>query len=146
MNDTESCIKACNELLRGELSAIETYNQALEKFSDSPKKDTLRDILGDHEESADQLREHIFAMGGAPDSSSGPWGAFATAVEGTAKLLGESAALQALIEGEEHGKNEYEEALDDTDLMEETKATIRESLLARQIIHIEILENLRAAA
>jgi bacterioferritin (cytochrome b1) len=146
MKDTDSCIKACNKLLRGELSAIETYNQALEKFPDSPERPTLRSILGDHEDSADQLREHIFAMGGAPDASSGAWGAFATAVEGTAKLLGDSAALQALIEGEEHGRNEYEDALDDPDLMDEAKTAIRESLLSRQIEHVEILENLRRAA
>jgi bacterioferritin (cytochrome b1) len=145
MKSTESCIKACNKLLRGEISAIETYNQALEKFSGSSPGEALRSILGDHEDSADQLREHIFAMGGVPDASSGVWGRFATAVEGAAGLIGGTSALQALIGGEEHGRDEYEEALEDPELMEEAKAAIRASLLPRQIEHVSILEDLRAA-
>src|SRR5687768_9850261 len=98
MTNTDTCIKACNRLLRGELSAIETYNQALEKFSGSPETSTLERIRAEHEKNAAVLRDHIIEMGGTPDSDSGAWGSFAQAVEGTAKMLGESAALKALVE------------------------------------------------
>jgi rubrerythrin len=145
MNDIESCTAACNKLLRGELAAIETYSQALEKFADDPESSTLEQILSEHEESAEVLREHLAQMGAVPDMDSGAWGSFAQAVEGTAELFGESAALTALIEGEQHGISEYEEALDDPDVMEEAKATIQDTLLPRLFEHVAVLEQLRAA-
>ncbi|MES2923125.1 MAG: DUF2383 domain-containing protein [Verrucomicrobiota bacterium] len=145
MNTTESCIAACNKLLRGELSAVETYEQALEKFSSSPESRILEQIMDDHEDSALILRDHLSDMGGTPDSDSGAWGSFAKAVEGTAKLFGESAALQALREGEEHGISEYEEALNDNEVMEEIKGAIRGTLLPRLLAHLEALDGLRPA-
>jgi len=145
MNDSDSCIKVCNQLLRGELSAIETYLQAIEEFKDSPAEiEALEQILMDHENSAESLRDHLDEMGAIPDTDSGAWGAFAKAVEGTATLLGESAALMALKEGEEHGIREYEEALDNLDVMEDAKATIREQLLPRLMSHLPKLESLRS--
>jgi hypothetical protein len=145
MKNTESCIAACNKLLRGELSAVETYEQALEKFAGSPETHTLQAILADHEDSVFLLRDHLTQMGATPDSDSGPWGSFAKAVEGTAKLLGESAALQALKEGEQHGINEYEEALNDDEVMDEAKATIRGTLLPRLQSHLGALDALKSA-
>ncbi len=145
MTTTEACISACNKLLRGEISAIETNSQAIEKFFDSPESITLEQILADHQDSADALRDHISEMGGVADSESGPWGSFAKAVEGAAKLLGDSAALQALKEGEEHGISEYEEALESPDLMEDAKDTIRDTLLPRQLEHLAALNTLQAS-
>ena len=142
---TESCIDACNSLLRGELSAIETYRQALEKFSGGASGPVLREILAGHEENARLIREHILSMdGGEPATDSGVWGLFARAVEGSAKLLGESAALKALQEGEEHGMGEYEEALESDEVMEEMKDVIRERLRPSLAGHIQQLEALRA--
>jgi rubrerythrin len=143
MNDTNLCAEACNKLLRGEISAIETYTQAMEKFTDDPENAMLDQIRLDHEESAAVLREHLSEMGAVPDTDSGAWGSFAQAVEGTAKLLGESATLQALIEGEQHGISEYEEALDNSEVIEEAKASIRDTLLPSLIDHVETLERLR---
>lgn len=144
MNHNESCIKVCNSLLRGELSAIQTYDQALEKFSGSSETATLERIRAEHEESAQILRNHIADMGGTPDSDSGAWGSFAQAVEATAKLLGQSAALKALIEGEQHGIKEYEQALEKDEVMVEAKESIREALLPSLFDHVATLEALRA--
>lgn len=143
--NTPSCIDACNKLLRGELSAVETYNQAIEKFSGSTEGPILVELRSEHEQSVRELSEHVSAMGGTPDSESGPWGTFAAAVEGTAKMLGESAALTALIEGEKHGINEYQDALGDPEVMEEAKTSIRDHLLPRLLDHVTVLEGLRAA-
>ena len=43
---TDKCIEACNSLLRGEISAIETYNQAIEKFRNEilETRRELRDV------------------------------------------------------------------------------------------------------
>src|SRR5438093_12948373 len=95
---------------RGEISATETYQQALAKLGDTKGATELRRIHIEHREAANLLRQHVRGHGGKPDKGSGAWGTFAKAVEGTAKLLGDDAALKALKEGEEHGVKEYEDA------------------------------------
>ena len=145
MSDQDQCIDVCNSLLRGELSAVETYEQAIEKFSGGPEAAALQKIRAEHAESAAILRGHLHEMGAAPSDSSGAWGSFATAVEGTAKMLGESPALAALEQGEEHGISEYRDALDDGDVMEEIKSQIRSKLLPALESHLTTLKGLRTA-
>src|SRR5690606_31544821 len=84
---TEHCIDICNSLLRGEISAVETYTQAIEKFRDEPEVSLLEDIRRDHVESANRLRQNIHTMGGQPSNDSGAWGTWAKGVEGAAKLM-----------------------------------------------------------
>ena len=144
MNATHECIDVCNSLLRGELSAIETYDQALEKFENDTERSALRSIQSDHQNSAARLRDHLIDMGAEPATDSGAWGTFAKAVEGTAKLLGESPALAALQQGEEHGIDEYEEALRNEGVMAEIKTVIRQQLLPPLSEHIAALDRLKA--
>jgi len=144
MNATHECIDVCNSLLRGELSAVETYSQALEKFDSEIERSALRSIQSDHQNSVARLREHLNDMGAEAASESGAWGAFAKAVEGTAKMLGESPALAALKQGEVPGIDEYEEALRNSGVMEEIKAVIRHELLPPLSEHIAALDRLRA--
>src|SRR5207249_3419921 len=82
-----------NSLLRGELAATETYQQAMAKVHDEPGAADLRRIHLEHREAANTLRQHVRRHGGEPDHGSGAWGYFAKAFEGSAKLLGNAAAL-----------------------------------------------------
>ena len=104
-------VDTLNSLLRGELSATETYQQALTQLQGTQGYDDLKGIHREHREAANTLRQHVHHYGAKPDQGSGAWGAFAKAVEGTAKAFGTDAALKALKEGEEHGMKEYEKAL-----------------------------------
>ena len=133
-----------DSLLRGEMSAIETYRMAIEKLAGSNKPGVaeLQRIQRDHRDAADLLWHHLERKGERPSEGSGAWGAFAKAVEGTAKLLGNKAALKALKEGEEHGLKEYEEALDD-EISPELQSVIR-ALISRQQSHIQTLDRLLA--
>lgn len=133
-----------NSLLRGELSAVETYNQALSKLGDTKGAAELRRIHSQHREAAATLRQHVEQHGGQPDQTSGAWGAFARAVEGTAKLFGNDAALKALKEGEEHGINAYEKALRDTGLPADCGTLIRSRLLPQARAHLPVLDRLMA--
>ncbi|MBK1817003.1 DUF2383 domain-containing protein [Luteolibacter yonseiensis] len=142
MNNTQSCIEACNKLLRGEISAVETYTQALGKFDNSNSRSILQQIKEDHQRSADTLRSHLSEMGATPDSESGAWGKFAQAVEGVATLLGKSPAVAVLIQGEEHGIDEYEEALNDPGVMTEMKIVFRDIHIPRLQKHVALLEAL----
>ncbi len=109
----ETPVDTLNRLLRGELAATETYQQALAKLGDDPAAAEVRQIHVDHRTAANELRQHVHQLGGKPDQGSGAWGAFAKAVEGAAKLFGDKSALKALKEGEEHGVKDYEDALAD---------------------------------
>src|SRR5687768_8280690 len=94
--DPEDTADALDSLLRGEISAAETYGQAISKVEGRPEADTLRSIRDDHVAAANALRRHVVARGEEASTSSGAWGSFAKAVEGTAKLFGNASAFKAL--------------------------------------------------
>lgn len=113
---TKSSIDKLNSLLRGEMSAVETYQMALGKLDrTSTARDELLVNLKSHQDRVIALQDAIAAAGGTPAKSSGPWGTFAKIVEGTAKALGDKAAVAALEEGEDHGLKDYRAEVDDVD-------------------------------
>lgn len=132
---------AIDTLVKGELSAIETYRQALRKVGSGtlPGAELLR-IESEHEAAAGLLKERMRRRGEEPPQSSGMWGAWSKAVEGAAKVFGGKAAIKALKAGEEHGVHEYEVALKDEALDPEVKALIRRTLLPQTRAHIPVLE------
>ena len=134
-----------NRLLRGELAATETYQQALAKVGNEPRATELRRLHDEHRTAANELRQHIHQHGGKPDQGSGAWGAFAKSVEGAAKLFGNAAALKALKEGEERGMKDYNDALQDPNLPPECKTLIRTTLLPQTQAHIPVLDRLMSA-
>jgi uncharacterized protein (TIGR02284 family) len=144
MQATTTDVTALNSLLRGEMSALETYRDAREKLGEeSVLGAELLQIQLDHRDASDALWHHIEQHGGKPSEGSGPWGAFAKTVEGAAELLGGKAVLKALKEGEEHGLKDYQDALEDKDLPEDCKALIT-GLLTKQREHISTLDRLMA--
>ncbi|MCP3144632.1 DUF2383 domain-containing protein [Pyxidicoccus xibeiensis] len=112
MAQTGSDIETLNSFLRGEISAVETYRQALGHVSDDRLRGTLEECQHDHEHRVGELRERIRKLGGEPAESSGVWGTFSKLVQGGADLLGEKTAILALEEGEDHGLNDYQRDAD----------------------------------
>src|SRR5690606_11652226 len=96
-------VKQLNSFLRGELSAVETYDQALDKVDNAVAATILRENKASHATRVSLLEGEVRRLGGKPSEGSGTWGSFAMAVEGGAKLFGESAAVAALEEGEDDG-------------------------------------------
>ncbi|MES2440397.1 MAG: DUF2383 domain-containing protein [Verrucomicrobiota bacterium] len=138
--NSDHCISVCNRLLRGELSAVETYAQAIEKYSGSPVAAGLREIRSQHARSATLLSANVREMGGEPEKDSGAWGLFATAVQGAANLFGMGSAIESLQKGEETGLKDYQAALLDEGVMTDCKEMIRENLLPPVLNHIASLE------
>ena len=122
-------VETLNSFLRGELSAVETYRQALGHVSEQSRQ-RLEDNLQDHEQRVESLRERITRLGGTPSEGSGPWGAFAQLVQAGADVLGEQAAVQALEQGEDHGLADYQRDLSKTH--GESRSFVRMSLLPAQ--------------
>ena len=144
MQVTEKGFSCLNSLLRGELAATETYQQALAKVGDNPGAAELRRLHEEHRDAANTLRQHVRDHGGTPEHGSGAWGAFAKTVEGAAKVFGQSAALKALKEGEEQGISDYEKALKDENLAADCKTLISGRLLPQTRAHIPVLDRLMA--
>ena len=89
---------ALNSLLRGELSAVETYDQAMKKIEDPTVLTDLQRIRGEHSDAAVRLRDQVTRFGGTPSESSGPWGAFTAAVTATARTV-EAATSDGIDQG-----------------------------------------------
>lgn len=140
----ETQVEMLNELLKGELSAVETYRQALEKLGEDPNAVQLRVSQTDHQFAVTKLKAAVEEGGGTAATSSGAWGTWAKAVTGTAKLLGDTPALKALKEGEEHGIKEYQEALENANVSDKNKELIRRDLLPKQSEHIAVINRLMA--
>jgi uncharacterized protein (TIGR02284 family) len=139
-------VRQLNSLLRGEISAAETYRMAIDKLGESTDLNIsanvaiLRDMQEDHGRAAQVLRERIRSLGGEPADSSGAWGAWAQTVQGTANLFGDTSALKSLKEGEEHGLKDYQEAIDDVDAA--TASILHTQLIPNQQRHINLLDEL----
>jgi len=123
----EDVVGKLNSFLRGEISAVETYKQALEKVKDPPIRSQLQSCEEDHEHRIELLRERITNLGGKPDQSSGAWGVWAKLVQGGGDLLGDKTALKALEEGEDHGLDGYRKDLDELD--SETRIWVESAIL-----------------
>lgn len=136
-------LEQLNSLLRGEISAAETYRMAIDNLSPShPEANAglLQEIQKEHGRTAQTIRAHIRDLGGEPSDSSGAWGAWATAVQGTLNLFGDVAALKSLKEGEEHGLNDYREAMSSLDA--ESVKLIQNQIIPAQERHISVLDQL----
>lgn len=140
---TDKTMDTCNALLRGEISATETYAQAIAKYASTAEGKSLARIFAEHEKSADALRLLIQECGAEPSYSSGIWGGFVQALEGAATLMGESPALTILQQGEEHGRNVYLAALENADVSDQAKELIRQELLPPLTDHLNELQKLR---
>jgi osmotically-inducible protein OsmY len=146
---TEYEVDGLNRCLRSELSAIETYRQALDRdrqqYGGHGEFQRLSEILSEHEDAASRLRQSIRRAAGEPSTDSGAWGTWSKIVMGAAKLFGDKAALKALKEGEESGLAEYQRyqrefAGSDEDVR------LTSELMNRQQRHIRELDGLIAAA
>lgn len=126
----EKTCDTLNSFLRGELSAVETYRQAMEKITDPTLRPRLEENSRSHQDRAAKLRNRVAQLGGKPSEDSGPWGGFAKLVEGSAKAFGVKAALAALEEGEDHGLRMYKNDLDKLEVS--TRAFVEGELLPAQ--------------
>ena len=140
--DTKKDINQLNSFLRGELAAVETYIQAIERVGreDPIVASELDTCRQSHQRRVMALSEEVRRLGGNPSNSSGVWGGFAKLVEGGAKAFGKSAAIKALEQGEDHGRDDYKRGLSDLDPMERSFVEIQ--LLPEQLRTHEVVSRL----
>jgi len=135
-------VKHLNSFLRGEISAVETYNQAIKKLGSEPSiSSKLEGARNSHQQRVEVLREEISRLGGEPAEGSGVWGAFARLTEGGAQVLGKQAAIAALEEGEDHGRDDYKRDIED--LSPEGRRLVQSKLLPEQLRTHDTLSQLK---
>ena len=133
------------DLVKGERAAVETYKQVFEKYGTDATIDQLRTVSADHKKTMLTLEDIAKSKGISFSSDSGAWGSWAKVVTGSAKMLGEKAALKALKEGEEHGLKQYKDALDSDELPIEVRRAIKQDFIPSQQNHINIIDKLMKA-
>ena len=137
----QSTIERLNELVRGELASVETYDLALHAIRDSELMGPLRQIRNSHERRVNLLCERIRSLGGEPAKSSGVWGAFARAIQRGADMLGNRVALAALEEGEDQAKKRYTRDLDELYMAE--REFVERDLVPEQIRTLDLARSLQ---
>lgn len=134
--------EAIDEILRGEISATEAYEQVMKKVTDDPEIYRLRQFKLDHENAVQYWKKEARISGKIPEHDSSIWGTVVEAFIGTSKLIGEETALRALKKGEEHGLSNYEKMLESDKLSRLQKDEIRKTFIPRQMRHIESIKAL----
>jgi uncharacterized protein (TIGR02284 family) len=122
-----------NDLLRGELSAIESYNQAIKHLNQLNMMPILEEAHNCHVERANTLSKKVRDLGGQPVESSGVWGALAKILESGAHLFGDKATITVLEEGEDHGLEQYTTLCSDSNL--EVRSIVRQFLPKQELTH-----------
>lgn len=130
MGTMKSSVDQLNSFLRGEISAVETYDQAITKLQATTYASQLQECKRSHEQRVQLLKEQIRRLGGTPVDASGPWGAFAKLIEGGAKTVGDKVAIAALEEGEDHGLRDYKS--DIAKLDPEVRSFVEQRILPEQ--------------
>ena len=141
-------VKTIEKLLKEELSAMETYQQALDKFKVTGGQfmtNSLTPIMGAHRVAVSSLEALITKLGGTPQKGTGVWGSWAKLVLEGASLLGKQSTVMVLLEGEKIGEGDYQEALKDVTLSSELRTLIETKLLPAQQAHIRSLDRLMDA-
>lgn len=133
------------KLLKNELAAAETYHQALEKFEEEGQRNEvsyLEPIYEEHTQAVSELQEKIQQMGGSPTTDSGLWGSWSETVMSDAGMIGKDAMLNALLAGEKSGLDDYEEAMQDTDIPSDVSSLIQTKFVNCQQENIRVLNRL----
>jgi len=131
-----------DDLIRGEMAAVKAYDTLISKSRDKKELASLKAMRADHVKAVETLKAKNMNRDVAEDTRTvGPWGTFAESWVAGGKLFGDKAALRALRQGEEHGIDEYEEALEDDDISADIKRVIRDDLLPRQKAHLKTINS-----
>jgi len=141
-------MKTLEKLLKNELSAMETYQQVLDKLRADvalSEAENLMPIYEDHKAAVSSLQALTTRFGGTPTEVSGAWGVWAKLMLDGANILGNEVVLKALHEGETIGDKDYKEALLDTELPSDIRSLIETKLLLAQKAHISTLDRLLVA-
>ncbi|MBP7860618.1 DUF2383 domain-containing protein [bacterium] len=130
-----------NDLLRGEMSAYETYGKALESVKECSCTTQLETAMACHKKRSQVIAAKVKAMGAEPSETSGGWGTFSNSMEAEAGIFGEKAAINMLEEGEDYGLKQYKELWKDSN---STVSKVIQDFLPKQQETHRVMKDLKA--
>jgi hypothetical protein len=133
--------KALNGMLRAELAAVESYNQAIRNLPHPSVHAELEAIRDEHQSAACSLGRFVRERQDAPPANC-LWGYFTAAVTGMAALIGDFGLLAALKRGERFGESTYRSALGNPDLPDDVRHLVGSRLLPQCQGRLHRLERL----
>ncbi len=139
---TKDDIEQLNSFLRGELSAVATYEQCIKKMDSPAIVQQLRSLQMSHQSRVRLLSERIVQLGGVPSEEAGLWGGIAKMIEGGAAVFGQGFAVSALEEGEDHGLADYRSDLDKLSVQE--RVFVEQQILPEQQRTHDVLSRLES--
>lgn len=128
-----------NKIIRGEISAVDAYEQVIPMVQQQHDRFRLSAIRDEHDSTIEKLKKLVEHSMYEAEEDSGTWGVVVTTIVGAAKLLGNTVALKALNEGEEHGLKLYNEILA-YNLNEEERDVIVNELIPSSKRHLAALK------
>lgn len=135
-------IQDLEKIMQVEISAVEAYKQVINKYSTYEHEHELRSILADHENAVEFWKTQLRSKAAPIEESSDPWNVVVDTFSASDKLHADSATLQALKDGEEHGLNAYEDLLHDNKVNFQSHSYIKNICLDQQRKHIAVLDGL----
>ena len=115
MGINQQHIDTLNELLKGELMAMEIYQETEDMQGDEQVMVMLQQFAEDHQEHARLLAERIRELGGSPVTGTGMAGAMAGLSSKINALRGPSHLLKQVYDGEDKGVHAYDDRSDELD-------------------------------
>jgi hypothetical protein len=141
-NPNEFFNQDINEILRGEISATEAYDQVYENFQNSDNAHKLVAMKTEHDKAIQYWTTEAIDEGKIPELESSIWGAMVEVFVGASKIIGDNTALAALKRGEEHGLENYKKMLSFSSLSDLQKRKIKNIFIPRQKKHIDLLDSM----
>lgn len=130
-----------NKILRGEIAAVEAYAKAIEKFPQDAARFELASFRQDHQNNVLELTRLLKTQGEDPSRTSGAWGTTVAGLMNMATFIGDKSAVGLLIEGEEHGLNQYSDVLN-FPVPESIRTKISDSLLPQSRVNVGKLRSI----
>ncbi len=115
MANNQQYIDTLNELLKGELMAMNIYKETHDLQGDEQVTSMLQQFAKDHQKHAQLLAERIKDLGGTPVQSVGFMGTMASISTKVNALRGPSHLLRQVYDGEDKGVHAYEDRIDELD-------------------------------
>lgn len=114
MNNKEH-IDTLNELLKGELMAINIYEKVKGIQQDEQVSDMFKKFEEDHQRHAEKLSQRIIELGGEPKEGTGLAGIMADISSIFKSLRGPEEIMKQVYSGEDKGIHAYEDRIDEID-------------------------------
>lgn len=134
-------IRHLNDFLQNELSSVETYGQCIEKIDNAVITSSLAELQSSHRRRADLLASKVRELGGTPEESSGVWGSISKMMTGGAKMFGDKAAMSALEQGEDRGRDSYLEHIEE--LSPACQSFVNTEILPEQLRTHDLMKSVR---